>query len=310
MKLAVCFAGQGSQHPHMGEAIYHTYPQAKALIDQASGILGYSLPHLMYEDDPRLNQTIYTQPAILTTSLAIYEAVKQVYDLDVNAILGFSLGEYSALHALGVFDYAQIVKLISIRAQLMDACAKANPGSMAAFINPNKEALARVCLESSIGDEIVQIANYNSPMQLVIAGHDAAVERVIARQADTGARRVSKLNVSGAFHSPLMQEAAGKMHQVIDSVAYERPNTTWITNVTGDVYDQENLASLLEAQIVSPVQFIKSVQTLKNLGITHVLEIGPGSVLQGLIKKTDDTLKVMSVNTLEDIQAIGDFLCD
>lgn len=302
MKTAFVFAGQGAQYIGMGKDFYDQFSDVREMYHQASKILGFDVPSLCFEDNDKLMQTKYTQPCIVITSCAIYEVITRQFNLQPVIAAGFSLGEYSALYASNIYNFKDIIKLIKYRALYMDEAANKYPGKMAAIIGADELSLQELC--EKIGD--VQIANYNSPNQLVISGKSESVEKVCAL---IKTRKVVPLNVSGAFHSPLMAEAAEKMYSVVKNTPFQKPLFPVITNVTGEILNLNKLPETLCAQIKSPVLWVKTINTMTNdYQVEKFIEIGPGKVLSGLIKKIAPNKKTISINNIQDLQFLREDL--
>lgn len=302
-KTALLFAGQGSQYIGMGKDFYDQFPYVKAMYDEASSILGYDLADICFNANDKLSLTLFTQPAILVTSCAIYEVLQREYHLQVDVMAGFSLGEYTALYAARIFTFKQIIDLINKRANYMDQAAKANPGTMAAIMGMDREILQSLCLE--IGDVI--IANYNSPNQLVISGTTAGVNKSIELAKANGAKRAIPLNVSGGFHSFLMHEAAVKMELEVKKIKYQLPKVPIIMNCNAQILDINNLPQLVRKQIESSVYWEDSIRLMiNNLHIRSFIEIGPGSVLTGLMKKIDPSMNSINISRIEDLNNLGE----
>lgn len=299
-KVVILFAGQGAQSLGMHQAFYH-YPQIKAQFNEARQILGYDLHQLCSEDELRLNNTLYTQNAILATSLAIYEVMKNELNFEIVCSLGFSLGEASALYSAGVTSYANITSLIAKRALYMHDCALHNPGQMAAIIGLNEDVLQNICQKNGK----VNIANYNSPTQLVISGPQEALGEVINESRAQGARRIHPLNVSGAFHSPLMNEAKENMQKYLNTQEFAKPKFDVIMNASAKRLDFKDLKTLMAQQITSPVYFYQSINNiLNNYHFDAFIEIGPGVVLSGLVRKINQDKPIYSINSPQDIELI------
>ena len=303
--LAFIFPGQGSQQVGMGAELAQTYPVADAVFQEADAVLGRELRQLCFEGpEADLKQTENTQLAILTCSVATWQVLKE-YGVVPNAVAGHSLGEYSALVAAGVIDFADALRLVDARASFMAAAGKTQQGTMAAILGMETERLHELC-DSTEG--IVNIANYNCPGQLVISGEVDAVNHVLElAKAEIGARRCRPLPVSGAFHSSLMAPAQQKFAAVLESVAMQPPQVDIAMNVTGEfATDADNIRQLLFQQITQPVQWEKTLQTIEKTGITHFVEAGPGKVLSGLVKRTLPESNAMNVEDVETLSLVTD----
>ena len=285
MKKAYVFPGQGSQFPGMAKDLYENQPKAKEMLEKANEILGFRITDIMFEGTAEdLKATKVTQPAIFlhsTVLAACYDGFKP----DMTA--GHSLGEFSALVAAGAISFEDGLRLVSIRANAMQKCCEANPGGMAAIIGMTNEAVEEVC--KSV-DGLVIPANYNSDGQVVISGEKAAVEAACEKAKEAGAKRALPLPVSGAFHSPLMEPARKELAEAIEKTTFSAPVCPVYQNVTAKAEtDPETIKANLLAQLTSPVRWTQSVKSMVADGADYFMEIGPGNVLQGLIKRTAGT---------------------
>ncbi len=295
-KLALLFAGQGSHYVGMG------LDYKSPLFRKAHDLLGYCPKDVLNEQE-KLDQTLYAQPLIILKSLIGFECLKETIKYD--GVLGFSLGEYSALYAAGIFDFEQLLTLVSIRANLMQEAALLTPGQMAAIIGLDEASIQSVC--ESLHDECL-IANYNSPSQYVISGSVKAVDQATVLLKEKGARRVVKLNVSGAFHSPLMAPVSLKFENELKKYDARLAQVPVYMNRTAKPLESDILKSLMAAQISHPVLFIQSIEQMKKDGFTHFLEIGPGKTLSSFIKKIDRNLEVMNFDTYEQLEEVKGWL--
>ena len=297
-QLAFIFPGQGSQQVGMGAELARTYPTAAEVFQEADAALGRALSQLCFEGpEPDLKQTENTQLAILTCSVATLRVLKE-FGVVPTAVAGHSLGEYAALVAAEVLDFSDTLRLVNARASLMAAAGETQQGTMAAILGMEVEHLQQFC---DTTDGIVNIANYNCPGQLVISGEVDAVNCVVElAKAEIGARRCRLLPVSGAFHSPLMAPAQQKFGSVLNSVTMQPPKVDIVMNVTGEFSaDAGDIGALLFQQITQPVQWEKTLRTIEKTGITHFVEVGPGKVLSGLVKRTLPESRVMNVEDVE-----------
>lgn len=285
MSKAHVFPGQGSQFPGMAKEIYETIPEAKALMERANQVLGFRITDIMFgEDADALKATKVTQPAIFIHSVVLSKCcVKEVPD----AVAGHSLGEFSALTAAGALSFEDGLKLVSLRARAMQKCCEAQPGSMAAVIALPNEEIERICADIPG----VVPANYNSKGQVVISGEESAVDEACAQLKAAGAKRALKLPVSGAFHSPLMEPAREELARAIADTPFQKPQCPIYQNVTAlPTEDPELIKANLLQQLTSPVRWTQTVENMLADGITSFLEIGPGTVLQGLVKRTAEAM--------------------
>ena len=301
-KTAFLFAGQGAQYLGMGRDLYDHYPIVKETIDQASQVLGYDLRHLIDTEEEKLNQTRYTQPAILATSVAIYRLLKEKgYQPDMVA--GLSLGEYSALVASGALDFEDAVVLVAKRGAYMEEAAPAGSGKMVAVLNTPVEVIEEVCQKASeLG--VVTPANYNTPAQIVIGGEVVAVDRAVELMQEAGAKRLIPLKVSGPFHTALLEPASQKLAETLAQVSFSAFTCPLVGNTEAAVMKKEDIVQLLTRQVKEPVRFYESIAVMQEAGVTNFIEIGPGKVLSGFVKKIDKTAKLANVEdqaSLEDL---------
>ena len=305
-QLAFIFPGQGSQQVGMGAELARAYPIANTVFQEADIALGRALSQLCFEGpEEALKQTENTQLAILTCSVATLRILKEL-GITPNAVAGHSLGEYSALVAAGVLDFADALRLVHARASLMaEAGGETQQGTMAAILGMETEQLRELC-DGTEG--AVNIANYNCPGQLVISGEVDAVNHVVSlAKAEIGERRCRLLPVSGAFHSPLMAPAQQKFRSALDSVTLYPPQVDIVMNVTGEfVKDVEDIRHLLFQQITQPVQWEKTLRAIEKAGITHFVEVGPGKVLSGLVKRTLPESSTVNVEGIKTLSVVAD----
>ena len=282
MKKAYVFPGQGSQFPGMAKDLYENLPQAKEMLERANEILGFRITDIMFEgtaDD--LKATKVTQPAIFLHSVVLAACYE---DFNPDMVAGHSLGEFSALAAAGAIPFEDALKLVAIRANAMQKCCEAVPGTMAAIIGLPDETVEQIC---DATEGIVIAANYNSNGQVVISGEKEAVEAACAKAKEAGAKRALPLPVSGAFHSPLMEPARQELAEAIENTTFSAPKCPVYQNVSAQAEtDPETIKANLLKQLTSPVRWTQSVKAMVADGATSFLEIGPGAVLQGLIRRT------------------------
>jgi len=305
-KLGLVFSGQGSQYVGMGLDFIELNPLLKEKELLASKRLGYDVRDVLSSTDGRLNETRYTQPLILLSTIFAYDTFKSL-NVDVEAVAGFSLGEYSAFYASGIFSFDQIIQLIDQRSRFMQACTLKNPGKMAAILGLPSIEVEMICKEAS-SEGLVLCANYNSPVQTVISGDEKAVVKAIELSKEKGAKRAVELNVSGAFHSPLMKDAGDQLYQYVKMIPYQNPIYPVYLNTTAEPLEINDLYQTMKKQIQSPVYFEQTINNMKQKGITHFIEIGPGNVLSGLIKKIDINLEVTNLNKATDLELMKGWL--
>ena len=298
---AFVFPGQGSQAVGMGKELADTYPIAKQTFDEADVLLGFSLSRLMWEGPAEeLNETINTQPALYVHSIAAWRTFMIVFGNPSTLPLvvehpfrpatmaGHSLGELSALTASGALSFADGLKLVRRRGELMKRAGDINPGSMAAILGVDIPTLDKVCAEASTVDEIVQVANDNCPGQVVISGHKPALERAIAAAKAAGAKRAMPLQVSIAAHSPLMATIQEDWNEAVDACTVEKPQIPVVGNVQAKpLLTADELRADIKAQMQSRVRWTESVQLMQMNGIQTYVEAGAGDVLLGMIKRID-----------------------
>lgn len=303
--VTLVFPGQGSQFVGMGSALASSSPAAAAVLAQADDILGFPLTTLMTDGPAEtLEDTWNAQPAILAVSVAALEAVRTALTangaaLDVRFVAGHSLGEFTALIAAGALDFAETLAVVRERGRLMKEAGTTNPGGMAAVLGLDDDAIESVCSEASTGGEIVVPANRNCPGQTVISGNVAALERAMELAKKAGARRVARLGVSIASHSPLMAAANAEFGEVLDGVNLVAPVVPVIGNVTAQpLSSADELREELKLQMERPVDWTGTIQTAIAAGTQAFIELGPGNVLAGLIKRIDRNIPTLSAGSL------------
>ncbi len=306
IKLGLVFAGQGAQYIGMGEEFYHNYPVAQSVYQRASKVLGFDLAEICFTDvKGLLNQTAYVQPAILTTSMAIFEVAKEA-GLKPSLLAGLSLGEYSALTAAGAIKLEDVLPLVYKRGQLMQDAVPLGQGAMAAVMGIKETVVEDICA----GLDQVSIANYNCPGQVVISGAAKAVEAACELIKSEGGK-TRKLKVSIPSHSRLMVKAAREFSTYLTNIAWLEPEIGVVSNVNARVNSKEQIADLLQEQLYAPVLWEQSIRYLMSK-VAGIIEIGPGEALTGLIKRIDNSFALGAINNkeslakiMEEVQRIG-----
>ncbi len=306
-KIAFIFPGQGSQKAGMGLKITTANERARQIYSMADQTLGYPLSGLCFNGpEEQLRLTANTQPAILTTSIALLEAFNEQSDLEPDFVAGHSLGEYSALVAAGSLSFADAVLAVHKRGIFMEEAVPAGVGAMSAVMNLDREKLVELCKQVSREKYIVEPANYNSPGQIAISGHKEAVGEVGEKAVDAGARRVIPLSVSGPFHSSLMKPAAERLAEHLASISINKAAVPVVANATAEaVTKAEEISRMLIKQVASPVLWEDSVRFMLDQGVDTFVEFGAGNVLSGLVKKVNRKVKTISIQDPETLnQAI------
>jgi len=304
MKVAYIFPGQGSQKVGMGRDLYDNFDSAKEVFDQADEVLGFALSRLCFEGpEEELRQTINQQPALVTVGFACLKAAYDSKELpSPTFVTGHSLGEYTALAAAEVLDFATTVYLARNRGRLMHEAGLRKSGGMAAIIGLDETSLSDICAETD-----TKIANINCPGQLVVSGAKENLAKAIALAKARGAYRTIPLPVSGAFHTPLMQSAVDGMGEIIATLQFHKPLIPIIANTTAQpLTTAEQVKAELLRQLCNGIQWQRSIEYMINNGVTTFIEIGPGRVLSGLVKRIDKNVKTLNIG---DAEAIKNIVC-
>jgi [acyl-carrier-protein] S-malonyltransferase len=299
--IAFIFPGQGSQYVGMGKELYENFSVAKRIFEEADDALHQSISGLCFKGpEEALKLTENTQPAVLTTSIAAYNVLQAEKGLIPSFTAGHSLGEYSALVASEALTFSEAVKIVRLRGKFMQEAVPVGEGAMAAVLGMERDQVEKVCEEVSSGD-VLTTANFNCPGQIVIAGHSKAVERAVERIKQEGKKAVL-LPVSAPFHSPLMKPAGERLEKALGEISVTDLKIPVVTNVEAEVNtSKERVKGLLVAQVSSPVRWEESMRKMIEKGMEQVLEIGPGKVLSGLMKRIDNRIET---GNLEDLQTL------
>lgn len=306
-KTAVIFPGQGAQSVGMGRDFAEASPAARQVFDRADRVLGFSLSDVCFNGPAdRLNATDMSQPAIFVTSIAIWHALAEKGiqgDLAPRAMAGLSLGEYTALHAAGWIDFDDALRLVARRGQLMQAAAEAVESSMVSILGGDEAAVASLCTAAAQGDVLVP-ANFNCPGQIVISGHQKACDRAIAMAESFGLRAVP-ITVAGAFHSPLMEPAVRGLQDALQSALIQAGRIPVVSNVSADYHaDPNSVRALLTQQCARPIRWQASMERLIADGFSRVVEIGPGRVLTGLMRKINRGIEMQNISTAASLENV------
>lgn len=300
-KTAIIFPGQGAQKVGMAQDLYNNNDQATEILTSAANTLDFDVLETMFTDEEgKLGETENTQPALLTHSSALLAALK---NLNPDFTMGHSLGEYSSLVAADVLSFEDAVKIVRKRGQLMAQAFPTGVGSMAAVLGLDFDKVNEICKSLSSDDKIIEPANINCPGQIVVSGHKPLIDELVEKGKSLGAKRVMPLAVSGPFHSSLMKVIEEDFSSYINQFEWRDAKFPVVQNVNAQgETDKEVIKSNMVKQLYSPVQFINSTEWLIDQGVDHFIEIGPGKVLSGLIKKINRDVKLTSIQTLEDVK--------
>ncbi|CAN5843908.1 ACP S-malonyltransferase [soil metagenome] len=304
--VGLLFPGQGSQFVGMGRELRATWPEARRTFEEADDILGLPLTRICLEGpESELTATSVAQPAILTHSIAVFRTVEERLGT-VAMAAGHSLGEFTAYVAAGALTFEDGLRTVRRRGELMLQSGLERPGAMAALLGMDEDGVEQLCLVAAQGGGVCVPANYNSPGQIVISGDVAAVERAMELSREAGARKAVRLNVSGAFHSPLMKSAAAGLTEQLDAAGLARPRFAVVSNVTAAaVEDVATARRLLVQQLTSPVRWTAVMQTMLEAGLTSFWEVGPGSVLTALLRRVERSALCHALSSPEDLDRVA-----
>ena len=308
MKRAFMYAGQGSQRPGMGKDFYEVFPAFADAIDIAEAIRPGLRKMMFLDENSQLSETQNTQPALAAFAAGVTAVL---YDAGIRPeyLAGLSLGEYSALHAAGVFDVDTLVRVTAFRGKVMQEAGEGKDTCMSAVLGLSAEEVRNIC-EIASAQDAVSVANYNTPMQTVIAGYTPAVARAEAMAKEAGARRCIRLNVSSAFHTELMEPASRALHTYFQNITFDRMQIPVVFNTTAEtIAPDETVQGLLERQVKSSVQMVDTIRYLADAGVEEIIEIGPGAAISGFVRKTDRRIRTVSIDTAEDMKQLLEQCC-
>lgn len=302
-KIAFIFPGQGAQVMGMGQEIIEHDEDSRSIFDRANNILDFDLQEICFSNNDKLHTTAYTQPALLTVSIAILKTIEKL-NIKPDYVAGLSLGEYTALVANGAMNFEDAVMLVRKRGILMEEASNNNNGSMAAVMGSDEATINKVLRQV---EGVVEIANYNSHKQIVIAGESDALKEACIKLEELNIR-VIPINVSGAFHTDLMMDAANKLEAYSKKINYNDFHIPYVTNVTGEIaINKDEISDLLVKQVTSSVKWVQCISTMIDQGVETFVEIGPSNVLAGLMKKIDRSKKVFSVSDLKSLNMLKEY---
>lgn len=301
-KIGFLFPGQGAQYVGMGKEWVAQFDSARRIFQEADQALGFPISQYCFDGpEETLTRTLYAQPAIFVTSLAFLKVLQERFsELKPDFTAGLSLGEFTSLVAAGSLSFVEGLKLVKIRAELMERAAQNSQGTMISILGLSQEACSSIAKESE-----AELANLNAPDQFVLSGKVESVERAVQLAEAKGAKKVIRLKVGGAFHSALMKEAKRGFQEALKKISLQAPKALFVPNATAlGESDPERIRTLLGEQLTSPVRWIETMRFAKERGITRFLEIGPGKVLKGLARKIDPAFEVLSLEKVSDLESV------
>ncbi len=304
-KTAFIFPGQGAQYVGMAKDFYDTYEECRQVIDEADALMDFDLKHIMFDENELINKTEYTQAAMLAAEVCILKAVT-LKGVKADITAGLSLGEYAALVASGAMNFADAMRVVRKRGLYMENEVPEGKGAMAAVIALDAGTIDEVCAKiSTESGKVVAAANYNCPGQIVISGYTESVEEAMDALKEAGAKMVTRLNVSGPFHSPMLSGAGDKLYSELLNVTVNKPQIPYINNINAEIVtDDAGIKETLKLQVSSPVRWQQSMEKMISEGVDTFYEIGPGKTLAGFMKRIDRGIKVITINTVEDLEGI------
>jgi [acyl-carrier-protein] S-malonyltransferase len=304
-KVAFIFPGQGSQYVGMGKEFFENFREAREVFQEADDVLHISISSLCFQGpEDALKLTENTQPAVLTTSIAVLRVLQAEKGVVPHLAAGHSLGEYSALVVSGALSFADAVQIVRLRGRFMQEAVPVGEGAMAAILGMERGQVEKLCEEAAQGD-VLTPANFNCPGQIVIAGHAKAIERAMERVKQEGKKAVA-LPVSAPFHSPLMKPAGERLEKVLEGITIQDLKIPVVTNVEADInQSKERVKELLVTQVSSPVRWEESMQKISGNGIEQILEIGPGKVLSGLMKRINPKIETKNIEDIQTLKKIS-----